>query len=1281
MASFEQSESGGDWVPAVGQDYRLKQLPAGWEYQDEDGHYEVFNADGRLIELRDQDGYRQTLEYNAAGLLVSVRDFLGRTLGFEYNAANLIAKLNLPDGRAIKFSYTPQNRLSVVEYQDGSTVKYLYDEASYLGSATTLDGALTGVEDESGARYSSTHYNWDLALDTELSGSLDRYSANYERSNNRTYMAYTAIGLPSGATRKLYLTAVNYKILPRKIITECVDCAPRTMEYAYDTNGRYDVINDNGVTTDYDFDARGLPLQTVEASNDTTGHRRTTQTDWHTSFRVPLESRVLDANDALVAKNTWTYNNRGQTLTATQIDPSGLLAPRTAAYRYCEQADVTAGSCPLVGLLLSEDGARTDVADVTRYVYYPSDDAGCASSPSNCAHRKGDLWKVENALGQTSQEVLRYDGAGRAISSRDINDVVTDYEFNTRGWLAAIKTRGDNDASESDDRIARLDYWPTGLVKKVTLPDGAFASYTYDTARRLTAITNEAGNSIQYSLDSRGNRVKEDIKTASGAITKTFSRVYNLLNELQAVKDASQNATSLTYDSRGNPNTSTDALGRITDQDYDPLNRLIRTLQDANGLAVDTKVKYNARDQVAQVTDPNGLATTYGYNGLGDQTRLESPDTGITDFTYDAAGLLATKKDANDATAHRYTYDVLGRPTAIFYTAAGTADVEYDYDTASAACAAGETFAKGRLSAMRTDGTELQYCYDRFGRVARKVQIVSGKSFTLRYAYNNAGRLQAVTYPDGAVADYTRDASGRIAQVHVTPAGGVRTPLLTGATYQPFGPVAGWTYGNGRTLSRSYDLDYRPKTVFDNASGGLSLGYGYNAVGNLTELKDGLQSTTLAKYDYDALNRLNVTRDGPSGTALETYAYDQTGNRKSFTNGIGTSTYDYAPGSHKLAKAGAITRGYDAVGNTTSIGGTTKEFVYSANDRMKQIKQSGVVTMGYRYNGKGERVAAINNDTGPVTNYALYDEAGHWVGDYDSTGATIQQAIWMDDAPVGLLAGAAIAQSLKYIETDHLGTPRAVIDPTRNMAIWTWSAKGEAFGKDTPNQDPDLDGVAFLFNMRLPGQRFDAGSGLVHNYFRDYDPGTGRYVQSDPIGLSGGISSYSYAYSSPLESTDPFGLRPGDCYLTPDIAAANAIVESLPYSLRNNWEYGSWIYKTKNGYYTYDDPRTSWNTEYVNAGDPPAGLISLGKWHTHAREPYPAKPIRETFSAGDIRIPYGQFEWLGTPTGKILKYSSMGRGDAQPLPQPSPRNQDACDCSAPRKKSIIESIMEYLGLE
>jgi RHS repeat-associated protein len=102
-----------------------------------------------------------------------------------------------------------------------------------------------------------------------------------------------------------------------------------------------------------------------------------------------------------------------------------------------------------------------------------------------------------------------------------------------------------------------------------------------------------------------------------------------------------------------------------------------------------------------------------------------------------------------------------------------------------------------------------------------------------------------------------------------------------------------------------------------------------------------------------------------------------------------------------------------------------------------------------------------------------------------------------------------------------------VVDPTRGAsgtAVWTWDLTGEAFGNTAPNQDPDGDATNFVFDMRFPGQRYDAASGLSYNYFRDYDPSTGRYVQSDPIGLAAGISTYGYVAGSPLGAVDPYGL-------------------------------------------------------------------------------------------------------------------------------------------------------------
>jgi len=109
---------------------------------------------------------------------------------------------------------------------------------------------------------------------------------------------------------------------------------------------------------------------------------------------------------------------------------------------------------------------------------------------------------------------------------------------------------------------------------------------------------------------------------------------------------------------------------------------------------------------------------------------------------------------------------------------------------------------------------------------------------------------------------------------------------------------------------------------------------------------------------------------------------------------------------------------------------------------------------------------------------------------------------------------------LYYIHTDHLGTPRAITN-RRGTVVWRWG--GEPFGASRPDEDPDHNHRRFRFNLRFPGQYFDAETGLNYNYFRDYDPRTGRYVESDPIGLGGGLGTYSYVGNSPLQYMDVFG--------------------------------------------------------------------------------------------------------------------------------------------------------------
>lgn len=1117
---FTFKRSGSEWN-LLGGGQAFLRLDAGgtWTLSPSQGVWEHYDSDGRLLIVDDiATGERFVLDYDASGGLISVSDKYGRGIEFvrqAFEGGDRIIEARL-GAQSVFYEYdqdTSEPRLVRSYDHIGSRYEYLYAEAGlspqpfpdYRNGNRYL---LTGVLDAEGNRISTVTYDpYGMAVISESAEGVNGYHFGYSQES-------VDITIPGGAWIRRRFEDAGYQIRPTGDDKHCPLCGPSYKSILYDTAGRiWQVADFNEGTTQFGYDPTGLETNRVQAVG--TSVQRVTETDHDPVWRLPVERRVYGLGNVLASKSAWTYNTRGQALTQVRTDPA-TSATRTTTTTYCEQADIGLGVCPLLGLVLSVDGPRTDVNDITTYTYRMADASGCASSPTTCTYRKGDLWKVTNVLGQVT-EVLKYDGAGRVLSTKDPNGVVTDLEYHPRGWLTARKERGPNNAVETDDLITRIEYWPTGLVKQVTQPDGAFTAYAYDAAHRLTGIADNAGNTIQYTLDNAGNRTREDTKDAIGTLKRTLSRVYDQLGQLQTLLDAQSNPTAFTYDANGNTETVTDALGRETDNAYDPLNRLKRTLQDVGGIEAEVAFEYDALDNLTRVTDPKGLDTAYAYNGLGELTHLTSPDTGITTYTHDSAGNRASQTDARGKLT-TYAYDALNRLTGVAY-ATTSLNAVYTYDTHQSVCPTDERFPKGRLVKMKDGSGTTQYCYDRFGRRVRKVQTSNGQGLILRYAYTPAGQVQSLTYPDGTVVDYVRNALGQVTEVGSTRPGHPRQVVLEQAGYLPFGPVTGWSYGNGRGLVRSHDQDYRPTAIHDPATGGLDLGFGYDVVGNLDSLGTAAGPTPAVTFDYDALNRLTHSRDGTSQAARETYSYDPTGNRTGKTDSAGTLAYTYPSNSHRLTKVGTVARSHDAAGNTTAIGGTARQFVYDATGRMSQAKQGGVVKMNYRYNGRGEQVRRY---LGTDNTYTLYDEQGRWLGDYDNSGAPIQQAIWLDDLPVGLLAGTG--QQLHYVEPDHLGTPRSVIDPIRNVAVWRWELEGEAFGNSLPDEDPDNDSTDFVLDLRFPGQRYDGASGLNYNYFRDYEPATGRYVQSDPIGLEGGWSTYSYTQGMPLDAHDRYGL-------------------------------------------------------------------------------------------------------------------------------------------------------------
>jgi RHS repeat-associated protein len=146
---------------------------------------------------------------------------------------------------------------------------------------------------------------------------------------------------------------------------------------------------------------------------------------------------------------------------------------------------------------------------------------------------------------------------------------------------------------------------------------------------------------------------------------------------------------------------------------------------------------------------------------------------------------------------------------------------------------------------------------------------------------------------------------------------------------------------------------------------------------------------------------------------------------------------------------------------------------------------------------------------------------GVLAGSYSLTArVTDNQGAATTSAAVNVTVNTGVAQ-MYFIHTDHLNTPRVITNQAAQV-VWRWD-HAEPFGSNPPNENPSGLG-AFTCNLRLPGQYFDRETNTHYNYFRDYDPGIGRFPQSDPIGLAGGINTYSYVGSNPLSRTDPLGL-------------------------------------------------------------------------------------------------------------------------------------------------------------
>jgi len=935
--------SGVAWVAALNPGYALENVGGTWVFTDKNDTRETYNASGQLVLITYRNGKTETLEYNLtaaqggddnAATLDRVTGSFGHAITFTYDVDGRVDTLTTPNG-VYQYAYSTDGNLQTVTNPDLTVREYHYENANYQNH-------LTGITDENSNRFATWSYDTEGRADSsEHAGGKERVTLAYNADGS------TTLSMANGATRTYHFSvqqgARKLAMLTGDVCSTCP--GGNIADRAYDANGFPDSVLDwNGNETQTIRNAEGLTETLIEAKGSL--EQRVTTTTWHPEFRIPAQT--------VAPKNTtdYTHDANGNVLSLTVS--SGALS-RTWVMTYNAS-----------GQPLTIDGPRTDVADVTTLTYYD------CTTGNEC----GQLQTITNALGHVTT-FNNYDAAGRPTLITGANGLQTAYTYDWRGNVLTVI----QSPAVGAPRTTTMTYDDVGQLETLSMPDGMVLTYSYSAAQYLTSVTDNLGNRVDYDYDEMGNVIDEDTYDAGSTLKRAMDYAYDLNNRLDTVTNGGY-FSDLSIDAVGNLTNVIDAELASTTHTYDALNRIDQTIDALTGVV---DYDYDDHDNLTSVIAPNGATTTYVYDDLDNLVQEISPDRGTTTYTYDEAGNRLTETDARGVTA-TYEYDALNRITAILYPDSSL-NVSYNYDQGA--------FGIGRRTEMVDASGATTYAYDGFGNLATEAVTQDGLSRSIGYSYDNAHRIASITYPSGKRVDYIYDTAGRVTEVRLDDAGMVTT-LASNVSFLPFGPLASLDFGNGLSLSRSHDLDYR--LMDQTTPGAQAITFSRDLVGNVTALTDLLDSQLSQSFIYDELYRLDSAQ-GDYGSL--DYAYDPVGNRLLETQDTDSTDYSYVPDSNRLSgTSGSETRiiTNDAMGNITAVNNRT--YIYSDHKRLTEVRDNNVIVATYVYNGNGQRT---KKSTGGADTYFMYGQSGELLAEFDNSGTVQREYVYLGGRPLAML--------------------------------------------------------------------------------------------------------------------------------------------------------------------------------------------------------------------------------------------------------------------------------------
>jgi RHS repeat-associated protein len=1095
--------------------------------------------------------YGETWTYTARNDVATYQDGRGNTTTYGYDAAGNQTSMTQPGSVVTSYGRDPAGTGLLVSTTDarGKTTSYTYDASANLASVTSpLGNKTTYGYDAAGRRTSSVDPRGNAP-----GGNPATYTTTYGYdAANRL----TSVTDPVGHATTTVYDAVGNR-------TRLTDPNTHATNWAYDADNRLTSVTDAlNHATSYTYDLVG----NLMSRNDPNTHV--------TTYGYDAARRLTSVSDPLTHATTFGYNPAGNLTTRT--DANGQLTTYTFdALNRITGIDYTDPATPDVTFAYDANGNRTTMTDGAGSETYTYD----ALNRLTGDIRGADAFSYgyDAASNVTSHTYPDGTVVGATYSNDErlgtvsVGSATTSYTYDPAGELTASSLPNGVAESRTYDPAGRITTIHAASASK-TLTD---LTYTYDPAGNPTAVTSAAAgaaSTIRASTDSsgvQGNGTSTSAAmSADGRWVAFTSAASNLVaGDTNAatdvfVRDRLTGAVErVSVSSTGAQANGASELPTIS---ADGRFVAFRSLA-SNLVSGDTNNAWDifVHDRATGVTERVSVSSSGGQGTGTNRDPALSADGRYVAFASTSANLVSGDTNgAQDIFVHDRLSGATTRVSVDSSGVQGNAD-SYNpflsadghlvgFDSTSTNLVSGDTnAARDVFIRDRTANTTSRISVSSSGSQSNGASARAHMSASGSLVVFESGATNLVSGDTNAATDiFLRDRSANTTTRIDLRSGGVQTsrdsdfPTISadGRYVAYYSTDTGLVTGDTNGVGDVFELDRNSGTtsrvsvdssgvqgnansttpaLADNGSVAFESDASNLVSGDTNAATDlfvhgALAATT--SYGYDAVNRLTQACLDPACAASLGYTYDPVGNRLSEARPDGTTTSAYNAAGQLTTvtdpAGGVTTYTFDAAGRQTAAG--TSTFGYDAADRLTSATIGGV-SHTYSYAGDGRRATGV--DAGVTTSF-VWDELGslpQLAIERNGSGATLRRYTYgLGLTPLSLTAGSATS----YLSSDALGSVLALSSSTGGVQR---TATYQPFGSTlTAGQ---LDPAAPADPMAFAGQYLDP-TGLYHLRARQYDPGTGRFLTTDPVAAAVGdpyVASYVYGRNSPARFTDPNG--------------------------------------------------------------------------------------------------------------------------------------------------------------